>query len=75
MWATYPRLAFSGYHAEFHKGCYQKYTNLRCRWPVYKTVELAVRIFTATTRTFTKNTALSEQGRGVAWQGNGMGMS
>ena len=29
------------------------------------TVELAVRIFPATMRTFTKDTALSEQGRGV----------
>ena len=34
LWATGPRLAFSGYHAEFHEGCYQKHTNLRCRWPV-----------------------------------------
>ena len=24
----------SGYRAEFHEGCYQKHTNLRCRWPV-----------------------------------------
>jgi len=31
------------------------------------TVGLAVRIFPATMRTFTKDTALSEQGRGVAW--------
>ena len=31
------------------------------------TVGLAVRIFSATTRTFTKDTALSEHGRGVAW--------
>ena len=30
-------------------------------------VELAVRIFPATMRTFTKDTALSEQGRGAAW--------
>jgi hypothetical protein len=46
------------------------------------TVELAVRIFLATMRTFTKDTALSEHGRGTAWrvwinsliwQGNGMG--
>jgi hypothetical protein len=36
-------------------------------------VGLAVRIFPATMRTFTKDTALSEQGRGAAWQGNGMG--
>jgi len=43
---------------------------------------LAVRLFPATTRTFTKDMALSEQGRGptwhvwingTAWRGNGMG--
>jgi hypothetical protein len=28
MWATYPRSASSGYHAEFHEGCHQKDTNL-----------------------------------------------
>ena len=27
--------ASSGYHAEFHEGCYQKHTNVRCRWPVW----------------------------------------
>jgi hypothetical protein len=27
MWATCPRSAYSGYHAEFHEGCYQKHTN------------------------------------------------
>ena len=37
------------------------------------TVGLAVRIFPANMRTFTKETARSEQGRGAAWQGNGMG--
>jgi len=45
------------------------------------TAGLAVRIFPVTTRTFTKDTALSEHGRGTArhvrinstaWQGNGM---
>jgi hypothetical protein len=30
-----PRSASSGYHAEFHEGCYQKHTNPRCRWPVW----------------------------------------
>jgi hypothetical protein len=31
MWATFPRSASSGYHAEFHEG-YQKHTNpLNCR--------------------------------------------
>jgi hypothetical protein len=37
------------------------------------TVGPAVRIFPAITRTFTKDTALSEQSRGAAWHGNGMG--
>jgi hypothetical protein len=32
MWATCPRPPSSGYHAEFHEGCYQKHTNLlTCR--------------------------------------------
>jgi hypothetical protein len=32
MWATCPRSASSGYHAEFHEDCYQKHTNsLNCR--------------------------------------------
>jgi hypothetical protein len=32
MWATCPRSAYSGYHAEFHDVCYQKHTNLlNCR--------------------------------------------
>jgi hypothetical protein len=35
--------------------------------PVRKTVGLAVRIFPATTRNFTKDTVLSENGRGAAW--------
>jgi hypothetical protein len=28
MWATCRRSASSGYHVEFHEGCYQKHTNL-----------------------------------------------
>jgi hypothetical protein len=32
MWATCPLSVSSGYHAEFHEGCYQKHTNpLNCR--------------------------------------------
>jgi hypothetical protein len=27
MWATCPRSASSGYHADFHEGRYQKHTN------------------------------------------------
>jgi hypothetical protein len=34
LWPTGLRSASSSYHAEFHEGCYQKHTNLRCRWPV-----------------------------------------
>jgi hypothetical protein len=37
------------------------------RWFCNKIVGLAVRIFTATTRTFTMDTALSEQGKDAAW--------
>jgi hypothetical protein len=37
------------------------------RVPIRQTVELAVRIFPATTRTFTKDTALSENGTGASW--------
>jgi hypothetical protein len=62
MWATCPLSASSGYRAEFHEGCYQKHTN---------PLRLAVRIFPATTRTFTKDTALSKIGRGAAWHGRG----
>ena len=36
------------------------------------TVGLAVRIFPATTRTLTKDTALSEYGRGMAWALHGL---
>jgi len=36
LWATCPLSASSGYHAEFQESCYQKHTNLRCRWPVWK---------------------------------------
>jgi hypothetical protein len=32
MWAIFPRSTSSGYHAEFHEGCYQKPTKpLNCR--------------------------------------------
>jgi len=82
----------SGYHAEFHEGCNQKHTNLRCRWPVWNQKRLSgtrkgvvaahykkklLKCWTsssdipATTRTFTKDTALSEHGRGTAWHGRG----
>ena len=35
LWATCPRSASSGYHAEFHEGCYQTHTSLLCRWPLW----------------------------------------
>jgi hypothetical protein len=34
MWATCPRSASSGYHAEFHE-VYQKGTNLRCSSDIF----------------------------------------
>jgi hypothetical protein len=54
------RFRSSGYHAEFHEGCYQKHTNpLNCR--------TSSSVFPAITWTFTKDKALSENGRGAAW--------
>ena len=41
LWATCPRSASSGYHAEFHEGCYQTHTDLRCRWPVWNQKRLS----------------------------------
>jgi len=42
LWAACPRSASSGYRAEFHEGCYQKHTNLRCRWPVWNQTTFVV---------------------------------
>jgi hypothetical protein len=53
MWATCLRSASSGYVAEFHDRC--------------ETVGQALRLFPATTRTFTKDTAMSENDRIAAW--------
>ena len=41
LWTTCPRSASSGYHAESHEDCYQKHTNLRCRWPVWNQKRLS----------------------------------
>jgi hypothetical protein len=35
MLATCQSSAYSYYHAEFQEVCYQKHTNLRCRWQVW----------------------------------------
>jgi hypothetical protein len=60
MWATCLRSASSGYHAEFIEGCYQKHTNpLNCR-----TNSSDISGYHAD---FTKDTALSENGRGAVW--------
>ena len=77
-----PAFGFFRLSPEFHEDCYQKHTNpiqwsipttvksgsstLQKRWSV-KLVGLAVRIFPAATRTFTKDMALSEQGRCATW--------
>jgi hypothetical protein len=36
------RSASSGYHSEFHENCYQKHTNLRCKWPLWNITFIAV---------------------------------
>ena len=83
LWATCPRLASSGNPTRsstkivirsipnllttIHTyDCKEWYQHTTKRTICY-TVGLAVRIFPATTRTFTKDTALLEQGRGTAW--------
>jgi hypothetical protein len=68
MWVTCPRSASSGYHAEFHEGCYQKHTNpLKCR-----TISSDISCYRAD---FNEGhgTVGDWQGCGMAWQGNGMG--
>jgi hypothetical protein len=68
MWATCLRPAFSSYHAEFHEGCYQKYTNpLNC-----KTSSSDISGFHAD---FDEGhgTVGEWQGSGMACQENGMG--
>jgi hypothetical protein len=60
MWATCPRSAYSGYHAEFHEGCYQKHTSpLNCR------------ISSSDTSSYH---AFFHEGQGTVgeWQGRGM---
>ena len=42
LWAICLRSASSGYHAEFHEVCYQKHTDLRCRWPVWNQTTLVM---------------------------------
>jgi hypothetical protein len=77
MWATCPR-ASSGYHAEFHEGCYQKCTN-----PLnYRTSSSDISGYHANFHEG-HGTVGEWQGRGMAcvnyrgtaWQGNGMGMA
>jgi hypothetical protein len=66
MWATYPPSVSSGYHAEFHEGCYQKHTNpLNCR--------TSISVISGYHADFheERGTALSENGRGAAWHGRG----
>jgi hypothetical protein len=58
--------AFGFFWLPTHKGCCQKHNKLlNCR---ASSLDIP-----ATKWTFTKNMALLENGRGTAWQGNGMG--
>jgi hypothetical protein len=56
MWATCPRSASADYRASSTKVVIRSIP-----------IGLAVTIFSVTTRTFTKNTVLSENGMGAAW--------
>jgi hypothetical protein len=68
MWATCPLSDSSGYHAEFHEGCYQKHVNsLNCR-----TSSSDISGYYADFHEG-HGTVGEWQGRGMAWQGNGMG--
>jgi hypothetical protein len=65
MWATCPRSASSGYHAEFHEVCYQKHTNpLKCR--------TSSSDISGSRADFHEVTELSENGRGTVWARRGM---
>jgi hypothetical protein len=68
MWATCPRTDSSGYYAEFHEGCYQTHTNqLNCR-------NSSSDISGYHTDFNEGHSIVGEwQGRGMAWQENGMG--
>jgi hypothetical protein len=68
MWATCPRSASSGYHAEFHEGCYQKHTNpLNCRASISDISGYHADFHDG------HGTVGEWQGRGMAWQGKSMG--
>jgi hypothetical protein len=68
MWVTCLRLASSGYHAEFHEGCYPKHTNpLNCR-----TSSSAISCCHAGVHEG-YGTVGEWHERGMAWQGNGIG--
>jgi hypothetical protein len=68
MWTTYPRSASSGYHAEFHEGCYQKHTNnINCR-----TSSSDISVYLGHFPEG-RGTVGEWQWRGMAWQVNGMG--
>jgi hypothetical protein len=67
MWATCPRLASSGYHAEFHEGCYQKHTNpLNCGTGSSDISGYHADIHEG------HGTVGEWQGRGMAWARHGM---
>jgi hypothetical protein len=68
MWATFLRMASSGYHAEFHESCYQKHTHLlNCM-----TSSSDISGYHADFHE-EHGTGREWQGRGMAWQGNSLG--
>jgi hypothetical protein len=91
LWATVPRSTSSGYHAQFRESCYQKYTNLRCRWPVWSQITFVMGEEKSASSTLQKKDALLNcwarssdisdyhadfhEGHGTVGAGQGRGMA
>jgi len=58
LWATCPLSVSSGYHTEFHEGCYQKHTNFRCRWQVWNETKFVMNEENSASNTLQKRRSL-----------------
>jgi hypothetical protein len=68
MWTTCPRSAASGYHADFHEGCYQKHTNSLNRRT--SSSDISGRLSRRTEHC--RRMAGARNGMGTAWTRHGM---
>jgi hypothetical protein len=76
MWAICPRLASSGYHTEFHEGCYRKHTiplNCRTSSPDISGYHAEFHEEHGSVGEWQGRGMECVNQRGTAWQGNGMG--